>query len=52
MKAVNGGGVGLSIALDPSGNVYTFGSLVGTVDFDPGPGVSLLTALNVRLYQN
>jgi gliding motility-associated-like protein len=43
MKAVNGGGVGLSIALDPSGNVYTFGSLVGTVDFDPGPGVSLLS---------
>ncbi len=43
MKAVDGGGVGLSIALDPSGNVYTFGSLLGTVDFDPGPGVSLLT---------
>jgi gliding motility-associated-like protein len=43
MKAVDGGGVGLSIALDPSGNVYTFGSFVGTVDFDPGPGVFLLT---------
>ncbi|HXB31439.1 MAG TPA: gliding motility-associated C-terminal domain-containing protein [Puia sp.] len=43
MKAVDGGGIGLSIALDGSGNVYVFGSFVGTIDFDPGPGVFLLT---------
>lgn len=43
LKAVDGGGIGLSIALDGSGNVYVFGSFVGTVDFDPGPGVFLLT---------
>lgn len=30
---------GISLAFDPAGNVYTVGSFVGTVDFDPGPGV-------------
>ena len=34
-----GFGTGRSIALDPSGNVYTAGQLQGTVDFDPGAGV-------------
>jgi len=29
---------GHSIALDDSGNVYTTGIFLGTVDFDPGPG--------------
>ena len=43
MKAVDGGGIGLSIAVDVSNNIYVFGSFVGTVDFDPGPGVYLLT---------
>jgi hypothetical protein len=36
--------VGYSIATDPSGNVYTMGTYSGTVDFDPGPGVSNLTS--------
>jgi hypothetical protein len=32
------------LALDDVGNVYTVGTFRGTVDFDPGPGVTLLTA--------
>lgn len=32
-----------SIAVDGSGNVYTTGFFTGTVDFDPGPGISNLT---------
>lgn len=30
---------GRSIAVDPSGNVYTTGYVINVVDFDPGPGV-------------
>ncbi len=42
------GGTGLdaayAIALDNFGNVYTTGSFVGTVDFDPGPGTTNLVS--------
>ena len=36
--------IGLSIAVDSFGNVYTAGSFMGTVDFDPGTGSSNLTS--------
>jgi hypothetical protein len=36
--------VGVSIAIDASGNVYTMGTYSGTVDFDPGPGVFNLSS--------
>ena len=36
--------VGNSIRVDKSGNVYTTGYFEGTVDFDPGPGVTNLTS--------
>ncbi len=37
------GGVGYSIAVDESGNVYSTGTIGGTIDFDPGSGTFLLT---------
>ncbi len=35
---------GQAIAVDDSGNVYTTGTFIGTVDFDPGTGTSYLTS--------
>jgi len=35
---------GSAVCTDPSGNVINVGSFNGTVDFDPGPGVSNLTS--------
>ncbi len=38
--------IGLVIEVDESGNSYTFGTFKGLIDFDPGPGVHNLNALN------
>ena len=35
---------GYSIAVDPSGNVYTTGYFQGTLDFDPGAGIFNITS--------
>lgn len=48
------GGTGLDnsggIALDSAGNIYTTGYFINTVDFDPGAGVSNMTAGNYDAY--
>ena len=33
-----------AIAIDPNGNVLTVGTFLGTIDFDPGAGISTLTS--------
>jgi len=50
--AKNIGGPGsdnaMSVKLDPSENIYLIGIFIGTVDFDPGPGVmNLVSAGNI-----
>lgn len=40
--------VGLSITVDPDGNIYTTGAFEKTVDFDPGTGTYNLTALGLN----
>lgn len=37
---------GKSVTIDLSGNVYSAGYFSGTIDFDPGPGVYTLSAIN------
>jgi len=39
-----GDDAGISMAIDPSGNVYTTGSFQGTADFDPGTDMANLTS--------
>ncbi len=49
-KGMGGSGsdVGLSITTDAIGNTYVTGHYSNTVDFDPGPGVTNLTANGSR----
>src|SRR5215204_1405610 len=35
---------GYNLALDDNGNIYTVGIFNGTVDFDPGAGITNLTS--------
>jgi hypothetical protein len=46
----NGEDVGNSVASDIYGNVYTTGVFIGTVDFDPGPGIYNLTPVDYGCY--
>jgi len=48
VKQIGGPNVdrGQIISVSPSGNIYATGLFTGTVDFDPGPGVTLLTSNN------
>jgi len=39
-----GGEIGMSVALDENGNIYTTGGFSGTADFDPGVGEASLVS--------
>lgn len=39
-----------SVAIDSADNVYITGSFWGTVDFDPGPGVSQMTSVGYSFF--
>ena len=41
---------GRAITFDGSGNAYTTGSFVGTVDLDPGPGISSYSTATTSAY--
>lgn len=45
-RAMTGTGFVISsgLALDQTGNVFTTGTHIGTIDFDPGPGIANLTS--------
>ncbi|RYY00918.1 MAG: T9SS type B sorting domain-containing protein [Gammaproteobacteria bacterium] len=43
----SGSSGGTAIGVDAQGNVYTAGGFKESVDFDPGPGVSTLTAVGI-----
>ncbi|MNJ86428.1 Beta-propeller repeat protein [compost metagenome] len=51
----NRGGVGYGIVVDSEGNVYTTGTMGGTIDFDPGPGtyhLNITDPLLTEIYLN
>ncbi|MGJ8661786.1 MAG: SBBP repeat-containing protein, partial [Bacteroidota bacterium] len=41
---------GVDISVDAYGNAFTTGLFSGTVDFDPGPGVSSITSSNTSMF--
>lgn len=43
---------GKGLAIDAAGNILVTGQFMGTVDFDPGPGVSNITSMGTFLYGN
>jgi hypothetical protein len=48
VKQFQGYGYGKSIAIDPSGNIYTTGYFYSTIDFDPGAGTYNLTSAGLE----